>query len=371
VNPPHPETICVEAGRDNAAGEPVNPPLALSTTYRQGGAYEYIRESSPSIEAFEQVVGTLEGGSAVAFSSGMAAAASVLDGLRPGARVVAPEVCYAGVRELLAARRALGSLEVAVVDQTDTESTIEAIAGAELVWAETPNNPLLGITDLAALAAAAHERGARLAVDATLATPLLQDSLELGADLVVHSATKYLAGHADALLGVVATADERERRALADRREITGAVPGPFETFLGLRGIRTLSLRVERAQENAGELARRLSGHPAVSRVRYPGLAGDPGHELAARQMSGFGAVVAFELGAGAEAADVVCANVRRIANATSLGGVETLIERRGRYPAEQAHVPPNLLRLSVGCEHVDDLWADLDRALAAVRPGR
>ncbi|MGH2985213.1 MAG: trans-sulfuration enzyme family protein [Solirubrobacterales bacterium] len=356
----------MEAGRDNAAGEPVNPALALSTTYRQGGAYEYIRESSPSIEAFEHVVGTLEGGYALAFSSGMAAAASVLDGLRPGARVVAPEVCYLGVRKLLAARGALGALEVAFVDQIDTKATIEAIDGAELVWAETPNNPLLGITDLAPLAAAAHGRGARIAVDATLATPLLQSSLELGADFVVHSATKYLAGHADALLGVVVTADDAERRTLADRREITGAIPGPFETFLGLRGIRTLALRVERAQENAAELARRLSGHPAVSRVRYPGLAADPGHEIAARQMTGFGAVLAFELAAGAEAADLVCANVRGIANATSLGGVETLIERRGRY-SEEVHVPASLLRLSVGCEHVDDLWTDLADALAAV----
>ncbi len=355
----------MEAGRDLADGEPVNPALHLSTTYRQGGEYEYIREASPSIEAFEQVVGTLEGGHAVAFSSGMAAAAAIFDGLRPGARVVAPEICYLGVRRLLAERSAVGALEVTLIDQTDTEAAIAAIGEAALVWAETPNNPLLGITDLAALAAAAHERGARLAVDATLATPLLQDSLGLGADLVVHSATKYLAGHADALLGVVVTG-EPGRQTLAERRELTGAVPGPFETFLGLRGVRTLALRVERAQENAAELARRLSGHPAVSRVRYPGLPSDPGHELAARQMSGFGAVVSFEVGTGATAADGVCAGVRRIANATSLGGVETLIERRGRYPDERA-VPQNLLRLSVGCEHVDDLWDDLERALAAV----
>ncbi len=157
-----------------------------------------------------------------------------------------------------------------------------------------------------------------------------------------------------------------EREALARRRELTGAIPGPFETYLGVRGIRTLPLRVERAQENAGELARRLAGHPAIANLRYPGLAGHPGHELAARQMSGFGAVLAFELAGGVEAADAVCANVRLIANATSLGGVETLVERRGRYAAEQAHVPASLLRLSVGCEHVDDIWADLERALAA-----
>jgi cystathionine gamma-synthase len=366
LSTPHPETICVEAGREHAAGAPVTPALSLSTTYHQGGAHEYIREGSPSVEAFERVVGELEGGHAVAFSSGMAATAAIFDGVRPGARVVAPEICYAGVRNLLAARGALGALEVTVVDQTDTEAAAGAVAGAELVWAETPNNPLLGITDLAALAAAAHEHGARLVVDATLATPLLQRSLELGADLVVHSATKYLSGHADALLGVVVAGDEGEQRALTARREMTGAVPGPFETYLGVRGIRTLALRVERAQENAAELARRLAEHPAVSLVRFPGLAEHPGHELAVRQMSGFGALLAFELAAGAEAADAVCARVRRIANATSLGGVETLIERRDRYPTERDHVPAGLLRLAVGCEHVDDLWADLEQALTA-----
>jgi cystathionine gamma-synthase len=278
--------------------------------------------------------------------------------------VLAPEVAYLGVRKLLAERARLGALDFSRVDQTDTEAAIGAIDNAKLVWAETPNNPLVGITDLAALAAAAHERGARLAVDATLATPLLQRSLKLGADLVVHSATKYLAGHSDSLLGVVVARDEGEAGTLIERREMTGAVPGPFETFLGLRGIRTLALRVERSQTNAGELARRLAENPAVSRVRYPGLPDDPGHELAARQMSGFGAMVAFEIGAGEEAAEAFCAGVERIANATSLGGVETLVERRGRYPDEREHVPPNLIRMSVGCEHVEDIWADLGQAL-------
>ncbi len=366
MSPPHPETICVAAGHRGAAGEPVSAAVHLSTTFHQGGDYEYIRDASPTIEAFEAVVGALEGGHATAFASGMAATAAVLDGLEPGARVVAPAVSYPGVRGLLAERAATGALEVTLVDQTDTEAAIAALDGARLVWAETPSNPLLGITDLATLAAAAHERGAAVAVDATLATPLLQRSLELGADFVVHSATKYIAGHSDSLLGVVVTGDEADRRTLIERRALTGAVPGPFEVFLGLRGVRTLALRIERGQANAGELARRLHGHPAVSRVRYPGLADDPGHELAVRQMSGFGAIVAFEVEGGAEGADAVCAAVRLIANATSLGGVESLIERRARYRDEQHHVPANLLRLSVGCEHVDDLWADLERALAA-----
>jgi cystathionine gamma-synthase len=366
LNAPHPETVCVEAGGRRTAGEPVSPAVHLSTTYHHGGDYEYIREASPTIEALERVVGSLEGGHAVAFSSGMAASAAVLDGLAPGARVLAPTVAYKGVRELLAERASLGALNVSLIDQTETDAAIEAIGDAQLVWAETPNNPLLGITDVPALAAAAHERGAQLAVDATLATPLLQRSLELGADFVVHSATKYLAGHSDSLLGVVVTADEARARTLMERRAMTGAVPGPFEVFLGIRGIRTLALRVERSQENAGELARRLVEHPAVSRVRYPGLADDPGHKIAADQMSGFGAMIAFEVAAGPEAAEAVCAGVTRIANATSLGGVESLIERRGRYPEEQGHVPANLIRFSVGCEHVDDLWADLEQALDA-----
>jgi cystathionine gamma-synthase len=359
----------VEAGGRHAAGGPVSPAVQLSTTYHHGGDYEYIREAAPTIEAFERAVGSLENGHAVAFASGMAASAAVLDGLAPGARVLAPTVSYKGVRRLLAERASLGALEVSLTDQTDTEAAIREIGDAELVWAETPSNPLVGITDLPALAAAVHERGARLAVDATLATPLLQRSLELGADFVVHSATKYLAGHSDSLLGVVVTADEEVARTLIERRAMTGAVPGPFEVFLGLRGIRTLALRVERSQANAGELARRLAEHPGVSRVRYPGLPADPGHELAARQMSGFGAMIAFEVAAGAEAAETVCAAVRLIANATSLGGVESLMERRGRYPGEHG-VPDNLIRFSVGCEHVEDLWADLEQALAAAGGG-
>jgi cystathionine gamma-synthase len=367
LNDPRPETVCVEAGTRGAAGEPVVPTLHLSTIYHQGGDYNYIREASPTIEAFERVVGALEGGHAVAFSSGMAASAAVLDGLPAGARVLAPQVSYLGVRKLLAERERLGTLEVELSDQPETDAAVATIGDAALVWAETPNNPLLEITDLRALAAAAHERGARLAVDSTLATPLLQRPLELGADFVVHSATKYLAGHSDSLLGVAVAANADAAHELAERRAITGAVPGPFEIFLGLRGVRTLALRVERAQANAAELAERLAAHPAISLVRYPGLADDPGHELAARQMSGFGAMVSFELAGGEQAAEALCAGVRRIANATSLGGVESLVERRGRYPEEGEHVPPNLVRFSVGCEHVDDLWADLAQALDAL----
>lgn len=362
-----PETICVEAGSRPAPGDPVTPALHFSTNYRLGGDYNYIRETSPTIEAFERVVGELEGGHAVAFASGMAASAAVFDGLPHGARVLAPHVCYLGVRGLLAERNGTGALALTDADLTDTQAATAAAADADFVWAETPSNPLLGITDIRALAEAAHANGARLAVDATMATPILQRSLELGADYVVHSATKYIAGHSDSLLGVVVARDAEGAEELRKRRELTGAVPGPFEVFLGTRGVRTLALRVERAQENAAELARRLAEHPAVSRVRYPGLPDDPGHELASRQMDGFGAMVSFEVAAGAEAADALGGALELIANATSLGGVESSLERRGRYPAESEHVPPNLIRMSVGCEHVEDLWADLEQALGAV----
>ena len=358
-----PDSRCVHAGGGEAAGEPVVGGVQLTTTFRQGGAYEYVREGSPAFEPLERAVGDLEGGRAVAFSSGMAASAAIIDALPAGARVVVPTVCYLGVRTLLSERAGQGHIRVEEVDQIDTAATIAALDGADLLWLESPSNPLLGIADLRALADAAHERGATVAVDSTLATPLLQRPLELGADLVVHSATKYLAGHSDALIGVAVARDEAAHERLAHARHVAGAVPGPFECFLAVRGLRTLALRMERAQTNAAELARRLAAHPAVRRVRYPGLPDDPGHELAARQMDGFGAMVAFEL-ADERAADAACAAVRLIANATSLGGVESLMERRGRYPEEQAHVPPALIRFSVGCEHVEDLWADLDRAL-------
>ena len=323
MSPPHPETICVAAGHRGAAGEPVSPAVHLSTTFHQGGEYEYIRDASPTIEAFEAVVGALEGGYAAAFASGMAASAAVLDGLEPGARVVAPVVSYPGVRGLLAERAATGALEVALVDQTDTEAALAALDGARLVWAETPSNPLLGITDLAALAAAAHERGAAVAVDATLATPLLQRSLELGADFVgplgdqVHRRSLRLA----------ARRRRRRRRGrprgLIERRALTGAVPGPFEVFLGLRGVRTLALRssaarpTRRARAPAAEPPGGLAGAlPRPRRRPRPRARRAPDERL-----RGDGRVRAR---GGAEAADAVCAAVRLIANATSLGGVES-----------------------------------------------
>ena len=367
-----PATVAVHAGRPPAEpGAPMNTPIVLTSTYRAGGERTYGRFGGPTQEAFETALGALEGGACVSFSSGLAAVAALVETLPGGARVVAPRSLYWGVRQLLDHRAGAGRLAVEYVDSTDTEATLAACDGAALLWLETPSNPLIDVADLPALAAGARDRGARTAVDNTFATPLLQRPLEHGADVVVHSATKYLGGHADLLMGAAVTADGALAAELAERREVDGAVPGGMDAFLALRGLRTLDVRLERAQASAGELALRLGAHPAVRRVRYPGLPRDPGHARAAAQMDGFGAMLAFETAGGADDAEAVAARVRVIAHATSLGGVESLIERRARWAGELAMgTPPTLLRLSVGIEHVEDLWADLEQALAAVPAG-
>ena len=364
----HPETAVICAGRPtHAAGGPLNVPIVLASNFHAGGTEAdrraYSRtDATPGWEALETAVGQVEGGHAVAFSSGMAAIAAVLDLVPGGGRIVAPADCYFGVGELLADARQHGRWAVDRVDLTDTASVQAAVAGADLLWLESPSNPLLEVADLAALCAAGRRAGAIVGVDNTFATPLLQQPLALGADVVVHSATKFIGGHSDLLSGITIARDQALAGRLRRRRGLTGATPGALEAFLALRGLRTLALRLDRGQANAGELARRLDQHPAVSRVRYPGLPGDPGHRTAAAQMTGFGAVLAFEV-ADAPTADRLCDAVRVIVHATSLGGIESTIERRSKLPGQE-HVPPGLLRLSVGCEHIDDLWNDLSTAL-------
>jgi cystathionine gamma-synthase len=247
---------------------------------------------------------------------------------------------------------------------------VQLAGDADLLWLESPSNPLLAVADLPTICGAPRRAHALVVVDSTLATPLVQQPLDLGADLVVHSATKYLGGHSDLLLGaVVARADERARQ-LRTRRELAGATPGALEAFLATRGIRTLPLRLERASSSAALLAGRLTQHPAVTVVRYPGLPDHPTHPTARAFMAGFGGVVSFDVEGGAERADAVCAALRIIRHATSLGAVESTIERRAAVPG-QTHLPPGLLRLSVGCEHPEDLWSDLQQALTSpiVRP--
>jgi len=363
----HPSTRAVHAGRGpREPGGPLNPPVVLASSFHE---YGYARnEGSPAWAPLEAAVGALEGGIAVAFASGQAATAAIVEDLPVGARVVAPAAGYTATRQLLAERAAAGRIALRSVEITDTAATLSACDGAQLLWVETPTNPLIGIAELDALCEGARAAGATVVVDTTFATPLLQRPLELGADVAMHSATKFIGGHSDLLLGVASTSDPDRAMRLRHAREMLGSTPGALEAYLALRGLRTLPVRLDRGQSTALMLAQRLAGHPAVSAVHHPGLPDDPGHERACRLMDGFGAVLAFELHGGAEAADAVCERVSVITHATSLGGVESLIERRSRYAAEVA--PPSLLRLSVGCEHPEDLWRDLERALeGAQRP--
>jgi cystathionine gamma-synthase len=363
----HPETVAILAGRP-AAGpdEPVNPPVVLSSTYHAGGPVAYARDGNPTWTAFEETLGALEGGEALVFASGMAASAAVLESLPTGAIVVMPSAAYFGTRSLLASRAAEGRFKARVTDITDTAGTLRLCEGADMLWLESPTNPLLGIADIRALAEGAHALGTRVVADNTFATPLLQRPLDLGVDVVVHSVTKFLSGHSDVVMGAMVTRDRDLKHVLQEHREAYGGIAGPMEVYLALRGLRTLPVRLERGQRSAGILAERLKAHPAVTRVRYPGLPDDPGHELASRQMAGFGAMLAFEVGGEAADADRVCESVQVITYATSLGGVESLLERRARWPGEEA-TPPTLLRMSVGCEHVEDLWTDLEEALATL----
>jgi cystathionine gamma-synthase len=378
-----PRTLAVHLGRPPATpGGAVNPPVTLTSTFRIGGAAIYGRGDNETWEALEVAVGGLEGGQALAFASGMGAIAAVVETLPTPGRVVVGGDAYNGTRRLLADVARRGRLRFRTVDTTDTAATLAAcqdlveaparpsgergdFGAGGLLWLESPTNPMLGVADLPALIAGAHELGMDVAVDNTFATPLLQRPLEFGADVVIHSGTKYIAGHSDILIGLTVASRADVVDQLITRRILHGATVGSWEAWLALRGLRTLDVRLERAQANTAELARRLVAHPRVERVRYPGLPDDPGHELAAKQMSGFGAVVSFEVTGGATGADAVTDAVALITPGTSLGGVESLMERRGRLAGEEG-LPPALLRLSVGIEHVEDLWADLDQALAA-----
>ncbi len=348
--PPYrPATVAVTSGRPpHVPDNPLNQPLTMASTYVAGGDLEYGRYGNPTWAAFEQALGELEGGRCLAFATGLATVATVLDLVGGGATVVAPRHAYNGSLMQLADLEARGRLTAVLVDVTDTDAVVKACEDAALVWLESPTNPALEVADIATIATAAHEAGAYVVVDNTFATPLLQQPLDLGADIVVHSATKFISGHSDVLLGALATRDVELFDVLKKRRDLLGATPGTFETWLALRGLRTLHVRLERAQANAQELVRRLGAHPAVGEVRYPG----------------FGAIVSMVLAQGATAADLVTRSTSLWVHATSLGGVESTFERRRRWRTEPATIPEGLVRLSVGIEDVDDLWDDLAAAL-------
>lgn len=370
----HAESVVVSAGRPHEPGAPVTTPIVLTAPYRHDPeANRYARHDvTPTVAAFESVLGALEGGSALAFASGVAAMAAIVEGRPAGAVAVAPNEAYSGTMSIFAEQERLGRLTVRRVDMADTAAVVAALDGADLLWVETVSNPLMTVADLPALCAAARTAGALSCVDATFSTPLVVRPLDLGADIAMHSVTKYLAGHSDVIMGALVTRLPALLEHLHDRRTLVGGVPGALEAYLATRGTRTLALRMERAQANAGELARRLATHPAVTRVRYPGLADHPGHAIASRDHAGFGAMVSFEIGGDAAAAEKLCSAVRLVTHGTSLGGVESLLERRARHEVDAAFgTPENLLRLSVGIEHVEDLWADLEHALEVAVSGR
>lgn len=364
-----PATLAVTAGRpEPTPGAPMNEPVWWTSTYVADGPTDYGRTDNPTWQAFESALGALEGGDALVLSSGMAAITAAVSLVDDGGRVVAPRHAYSGSARLLSQAAERGRLTVTHVDVDDTDAVVAALPGAGLLWLESPTNPMLEVADLPALCQAARDAGVLTVVDNTFATPLVQRPLDHGADVVVHSVTKYLSGHSDVLLGATVTRSDERGRELGARlrahRHLSGSIAGPAEAWLALRGLRTLALRSQRAQETAAELARRLQEHAGVTRVRHPSLPDDPGHERASRQMRGYGAIVSIEVKGGADAAEAVAAATRVWVHTTSLGGVESTLERRRRHAGEAISVPESLLRLSVGIEDVDDLWADLDQAL-------
>lgn len=366
-----PETLLVTAGRDRSPGAPLNRPMVPASTFNLGSARAYARDDgTPTWEALEEIVGGLEGGRAVAFSSGMAGVAAVFDQLGAGSRVVLPDDCYQGVVSLARVGESKGYWRVDRLAIEDTEGWVRACGQAELIWIESPSNPLLGVADVRSICAAPRKPQALLAIDNTFATPLNQRPLDEGADLSFQSATKFIGGHSDLLAGVVTVRREDLHHGLRRSRELNGATPGALEAFLAVRGARTMALRLERAQRTASTLAERLSAHPLVATVRYPGLATHPTHKVAREQLKGFGTIISFDHRREAAEADAVCARLRLIHHATSLGAVESTMERRAAVPGQE-HLPPSLLRLSVGIEDVEDLWADLAAALSAGPPSR
>lgn len=358
------ESWLVSAGRDPRPGAPLNVPLYPASNFRLGQGRSYSRDDgTPGWEALEEIIGGLEGGSSVAFASGMAGIAAIFDQLSTGSVIALPDDCYQGVSGLVRAGEERGRWTVHRPSITDTAAWLEMCRTADVIWLEAVSNPLLVVADLDVICGAPRKPGSLLVVDNTFTTPINQRPLALGADISVQSATKFIGGHSDLLCGVVTARDPKHTVALRHARERMGATPGTLETFLAVRGLRTLALRLERAQQNALILAQRLEQHPNVARTRYPGLTTDPNHAAAKRQLAGFGTIISFDVRGDAAAADRVCANVRLIQHATSLGAVESTIERRATIPGQE-HLPPSLLRLSVGIEGIEDLWADLDRAL-------
>ncbi len=370
------ETLAIHAGgeSDRETGA-LTPPLHLATTFRHGpgaeriAGYEYQREGNPTNDRLRAAITALEGGAtALTFASGMAAASTLLETLPSGAVIVIADDCYAGVRILATEFLPERGIRVQRVDMADLQAVRAACAqGVDLLWVETPSNPLMKICDIAALAVIAQAHAALLVCDNTFASPVLQQPLALGADIVLHSTTKYFGGHSDVLGGALAFKHKDDFFArVAHRLHITGAVLSPFNAWLTLRGCRSLPARMAVHCANARRVAAFLDAQPQVERVNYPGLASHPGHAIAAQQMRDFGGMLSVQLHGGREAALAFAGKLQLFTNATSLGGCESLIEHRASVEGADTATPQNLLRLSVGLEHVDDLIADLAQALQA-----
>jgi cystathionine gamma-synthase len=362
------ETLTIHKGNlitDSAM--PVVQPITLSTTFEHdAGEMMYSRVNNPNRKALENVLAAMEkGADAAAFSSGNAAGTAVFQALEPGSHIIAPDDMYHGLHNSMVQLFA-GVLEVSFVDMSDLEVVKNAIRpNTRLFWVETPSNPLLKITDIRKISELAKSQNAILACDNTFATPVFQNPIDLGADIIMHSSTKYFGGHSDILGGALITKEVNpfwEKVRIVQR--IGGAVPAPMDCYLLCRSIRTLAYRMKGHAEHATILAEYLLNHASVEKVFYPGLKTHPGHKIAASQMSGFGGIVSFMIKGGAEAADRVVSKLHYFANATSLGGVESLIERRASVEGSNTKTPPNLLRVSVGLEHTDDLLEDMAQAL-------
>lgn len=369
------ETIAIHAGNKVDTGnKAVIQPITLSTTFERGsegdypGGFIYTRADNPNRSSLEQVLFQLEGGvDACAFSSGNAAGGAVFQALEPGSHIIAPADMYHGLRNQIN-EVFRGIHEVTYVDMTDESAVKNAVRkNTRLIWLETPSNPLLKISDIVALVAIARKNNIIVACDNTFATPLFQRPLELGCDLVMHSTTKYLGGHSDVLGGALITKEKNDFwKRIRSIQELSGAVPSPMDCFLTVRGIKTFPYRMRAHAANAEKIANYLNQHPKVERVFYPGLSSHPQHEIAKKQMCGWGGMLSFLVKGGLNEALKVANHVKVFTQATSLGGVESLLEHRASIEGPATTTPQNLLRVSVGIEHADDLIADLDFALNA-----
>jgi cystathionine gamma-synthase len=362
------ETVVVQAGRpERAPTASMNGSITLSSTYIHPAPVGYGRDGNEGWAALENAIGELDGGIAISFASGLAAASAIAELIPAGGALVLPKAAYYGVKNIFDILSKRGQVELRLVDGSNTDEVLKNIPGASMVWMESIANPTLVVSDIPTIAAAAKKYGAISVVDATFATPVRQRPLDLGADIVLHSVTKALSGHSDLLLGAVVCKREEHANVIDAYRHDRGATPGSLEVYLALRGLRTLAIRIDKSEANAAELAQRLNSHPKVKRVYYPGLKDDPNYEIAKRVLpKGCGSMVSFEIDATPTKVDEMLGNLKLIAHTTSLGGVSSSIERRTRWPAEEAAgVPMTLCRFSVGIENIEDIWNDLAKVLS------